>query len=193
MQDTRPENWHISMVILHWLTAFGVISLYALGWYMVDLDYYDAWYQSAPYWHKGFGLSLFALVLLRLVVRVITQSPRPLAAHKQWEKHAASLVHITLYVLLLVCFISGYLISTADGRGIDVFTLFEVPALVPASFVEQYVENMEDWAGEVHEWSTNILLGMAAFHALGGLKHHLIDRDRTLSRMFTINRNSEES
>ncbi len=36
--------------------------------------------------------------------------------------------HIALYALLFAILISGYLISTADGKPISVFGLFDVPA-----------------------------------------------------------------
>jgi len=79
--------------------------------------------------------------------------------------------------LMLVVMICGYLISTAKGHGIDVFGLFEVPALIAGG------ESQGDIAGMIHEYLAYALIGLAALHALGALKHHLIDKDRTLLRM----------
>jgi len=73
--------------------------------------------------------------------------------------------------------VSGYLISTADGSSISVFDWFEVPS------VTGQIKGMEDTAGTVHYWSTWAIVGLAAVHAAGALKHHLLDRDRTLRRM----------
>lgn len=73
-------------------------------------------------------------------------------------------------------FITGYLIVTAGGRGLDVFDWFVIP-----SVLEQ--DGLEDIAGEVHEIIAFIIIGLAAFHALGALKHHFIDKDETLRRM----------
>ncbi|MOA52423.1 hypothetical protein D3C78_1757160 [compost metagenome] len=72
---------------------------------------------------------------------------------------------------------SGYLISTADGRGIEVFGWFTVPATLSG------IDGQEDIAGVVHLWLAWGLIGMAALHALAALKHHFIDRDATLSQM----------
>jgi cytochrome b561 len=73
--------------------------------------------------------------------------------------------------------LSGYLISTADGRAIDVFNLFSVPALVSG------FDNQEDIAGLVHQIIAYSLIALVVLHALAALKHHFIDRDRTLKRM----------
>lgn len=102
---------------------------------------------------------------------------RHIAGVKRWEQRAASLAHGLLYVLLFAVMAAGYLISTADGRAIEVFGLFEVPATITG------IEEQEDMAGEVHLVLAITLISLASGHALAALKHHFIDRDRTLKRM----------
>lgn len=170
-------TWGLVPICLHWLTAIAVFGLYGLGWYMVDLDYYDAWYRSAPFWHKSVGLTLVVVVAIRLVVRGMTGVPGSLVSHAKWERVLAGFVHLLLYLLLVATFISGYLISTADGRGISFYGWFDVPAVVKG------VDNLEDLAGSVHVVVTDVLILLAVLHALGALKHHAVDRDETLKRM----------
>ena len=131
-----------------------------------------------PHWHKSIGILLVALVLLRLAWRWINPHPAATPGHKPWEKRLASVVHALLYALLLIVPLSGYLISTADGRPISVFGWFEIPALIPAMG-----NNQADIAGLWHFWLGTLLVSLAGLHALGALKHHFIDRDSTLSRM----------
>lgn len=164
-------------VVLHWLVAAVVVGLFALGFWMVDLSYYDEWYRKGPDLHRSIGLILFAVVVFRLLWRFINTSPRPLASHKRWEVVSAHVAHSLLYVLMFVAMGSGYLITTADGSSISVFGLFDVPSLTGR------VKGMEDTAGAVHYWSTWALVGLAGLHVLGALKHHFIDRDETLRRM----------
>lgn len=164
-------------VVLHWLVAVVVVGLFALGFWMVDLSYYDEWYRKGPDLHRSIGLILFAVVVFRLLWRFINTSPRPLANHQRWEVVSAHVAHSLLYVLMFVAMVSGYLITTADGSSISVFGLFDVPS------VTGQVKGMEDTAGAVHYWSTWALVGLAGLHALGALKHHFIDRDETLRRM----------
>jgi cytochrome b561 len=73
--------------------------------------------------------------------------------------------------------LSGYLISTADGRPLEVFGLFSVPALVAG------LEHQADIAGRVHLLLAYGLVGLALLHALAAFKHGFIERDRTLLRM----------
>ena len=79
--------------------------------------------------------------------------------------------------MLFVIFVSGYLISTATGQGISFFGWFEIPALVTG------LPAQAERAGQVHYWVAIGVLGLAALHALGALKHHFLDRDDTLRRM----------
>ena len=82
-----------------------------------------------------------------------------------------------MYLLIFVIFSSGYLISTEDGRGIDVFTWFTVPSL-GALF-----ENQADIAGNIHFYAAWSLVIIASIHALAALKHHFINKDNTLRKM----------
>ena len=95
----------------------------------------------------------------------------------QSQVKVAKAGHGLLYLMLIVLFISGYLISTADGHSIDVFNWFSVPGF------GSFVENQEDIAGEIHEIIAFGIIGLAVLHALAALKHHFLDRDNTLSRM----------
>ncbi|MGE0080070.1 MAG: cytochrome b [Thiohalomonadaceae bacterium] len=164
-------------VALHWAVALTVFGLFGLGLWMTGLTYYDPWYRLGPWWHKGIGVVLCAAVLLRLGWRLGSVRPHPLPHHRPWERVAARLVHGLLYLLLLSVMVSGYLISTADGRPLGVFDLFTIPAVVSGR------ENQEDLAGEVHLVLASVLVALAALHALAALKHAFVDKDRTLARM----------
>ncbi|WP_092389470.1 cytochrome b [Halopseudomonas salegens] len=170
----------------HWLVAVTVIGLAVLGLWMTDLTYYSPYYRSAPFWHKSIGVSLVLVLLLRLIWRWCNPRPAHIAAHKGWEKRLAGLVHGLLYLLLVVIVISGYLISTANGQGIDVFGWFTLPALVSG------LPEQADRAGFVHYWLAITVLVLAGIHALGALKHHFIDRDNTLRRMLGLRLHSSE-
>jgi len=169
-------------IIIHWLFAIAVCGLFGLGLYMVELTYYDTWYKGSLDLHKSIGIVLFIFLLARLVWRFINVQPTPEAGEK-WEHLSAALVHGLLYLLPLSLMVSGYLISTADGRAIEVFELFSIGALPPL------MENQEDSAGLIHlvlAWST---IGIATLHGLAALKHHFINKDQTLNRMIGRNKN----
>ncbi|MGO2135027.1 cytochrome b [Marinobacter sp.] len=175
--SSTSASYGLLAIVVHWVAAAAVFGMFALGFWMVDLSYYDGWYQRAPNIHRSVGVLLFALMVFRLLWRFFTTSPDSIAAHKRWEIVSAHVAHGLLYVLVFVAMVSGFLISTADGSSVSVFGWFEVPS------VTGQVKGLEDIAGQVHYWSTWALVVLALIHAAGAFKHHLIDRDETLRRM----------
>jgi cytochrome b561 len=173
----QSTSYSVIQRAMHWLMALSIFGLFGLGFWMVDLTYYSEWYRTAPYWHQSIGVLLAVCWLVRLVIIRIQGKPKPLISHSKFEIKAAHAVHTVLYLLMFCLFISGYLISTADGRAIAVFNWFEIPGLGEL-FAEQSAR-----AGLVHEYSAYALIAFAALHALGALKHHFIDKDDTLNRM----------
>jgi len=174
------SQWGWTTITIHWITALTIIGMFAFGLWMVELTYYDEWYKKGPSLHKSIGITLFMLTLGRLVWRLKNITPDALSSHKVWERKIAAIAHFLLYLLLFGVMISGYLISTADGRGVEFFGLFEIPATL------QGIENQEDIAGVVHLILASTLIGIALLHAGAALKHHFIDRDRTLKRMLGL-------
>lgn len=164
-------------VVLHWLVALTVFGMFGLGLWMRTLDYYSPWYRTAPDIHKSVGILLLLVMLLRLLWRFLSPPPAPLANHGPLTRLGGRAGHALLYLGLFALLVSGYLISTADGRPIEVFGWFQVPALITG------IPDQEDLAGEIHEYLAWGLVGLAVVHALAALKHHFIDRDATLRRM----------
>jgi cytochrome b561 len=171
------QGYGLPAILLHWLVALSVLGLFTLGLWMVDLTYYDAWYREAPAIHKGTGILLFLLMLVRVVWRLSNPRPADEPDISLVERRLAHGAHVLLYVLIFAVMVSGYLISTADGRPIDVFGLFAVPALLSD------MPNQADVAGDIHLYLAVSLVSLTGLHALGALKHHFIDHNRTLLKM----------
>ncbi len=162
---------------LHWLVAMTVVGLFALGLWMVDLGYYDAWYRKGPDLHRSIGILLFLVMSARLLWRWISPPPAALATHQRWEVILGHLAHWALYGLLFVAMVSGYLITSADGSSVSVFNWFAVPSITG------HRSGLEEIAGDIHEIAVWSLIILAGLHALAALKHHFLDRDDTLRRM----------
>lgn len=166
IKDTRDRYGAVSRV-LHWSMALAFFALFALGWWMVGLDYYSPYYKSAPDLHRSLGLLVLLALVVRIAWRLINVKPNdddlsPL------ERTASRAVHHAFYPLLIVLLVSGYLISTADGRAIDVYGWFSVPAVVAAP-------GLEDAAGLVHAWSAYAVMALAVVHSAAALKHRYWD------------------
>ena len=188
------KNYGIIAILLHWFMAILVIALFILGQYMTELDYYDSWYQLAPWWHKSMGFSVFILLLIRLFWRLffwtdVNTLPEPIINQyigEKWAIRIIKIVHVLFYVLLLIICISGYLVSTAKGAAIDIFGGFDLPSIIILN------EDQANWAASIHETTTLMLIILTAVHGLAALKHHFIDKDITLIRMLKITQFKEK-
>ena len=178
LRDTHQTYGAVSRW-LHWLMAIAIFAMFALGVWMRTLTYYHPYYHSAPQLHKSIGIVLLGLLFIRFLWRLVNTDPDDDHLTK-FERLASSVVHWGFYPLLLALFISGYLISTADGRPIEPFGLFSVPATLQ-------LEHQEDIAGAIHRWLAYGIIALALLHTAAALKHHFIDRDTTLRRMWSGN------
>lgn len=181
VRDT-PQGYGWVSRALHWSMAAAIIAMFVLGLWMVRLDYYSPYYHAAPDIHKGIGILLLIALALRFGWRLANARPAD-DELSPLERNVARAVHWGFYPLLLALMVSGYLMSTADGKPIDVFGLFNVPS--PGEN-----KGLEDAAGAAHEWLAYGVIAVATLHAAGALKHHFVDRNRTLLRMWSGPRSS---
>lgn len=162
---------------LHWSMAVLIIGLIGLGWWMVQLTYYDPLYHDALSWHRSLGMIALALIVLRLGWMAVGPRPAPPLSLTRFDRVASRVVHGVLVVLMVVMPLTGYIISTSAGDPVSVFGLVSIPAVLPVS------DALRDAATEVHYYAVYAAAALAVLHSLAALKHHLMDRDETLRRM----------
>ena len=121
--------------------ALLIIFLIWLGWYMVDLTYYDKWYNASLHWHRVLGLLVLALALGKIGWQLYSPVPH-LATLKPWERTAARGMHFLLLLMMVTIPVTGYLISSSAGKSIPLFAGLEIPALFHVS------EGLRDLAEE---------------------------------------------
>jgi len=177
---TNVKNYNALSRAFHWISALTIFGLFGVGLWMVDLTYYSEWYKTAPDWHRSIGIILALVTVARIIWKSVTVSPE--TEGKPYEVFAAKAVHGFMYLTMILLFVSGYLISTSDGRGIDVFTWFTVPS------AGELFDNQSDLAGTIHYYAAWILILMASVHALAAIKHHIIDKDDTLRKMIGVSK-----
>lgn len=180
LKNTETAYGYIS-IIMHWLMALIIFGLFGLGLYMVELSYYDAWYKGSLDLHKSIGMVLVALLLARVCWTVFNIKPKSAVNNaSKLEVNSAHFAHIALYILMTALMLSGYLISTADGRDISVFGLVSIPASSIA------IQNQEDIAGSIHNILAWSLVLLALAHGATAIKHHFINKNDTLKRMLKV-------
>jgi len=171
----KTSRYQTSSILLHWLMAFALAANFALGLSVHEMDLSPLKLKMLA-WHKWAGMTLLALVTLRLINRLVFPPPPPEPAPR-WQQRAASWMHAALYVLMFAIPVSGWLVTSAAGIPVIYLNLWELPQLLP--------KNLE-WADrlkEVHEALNQALLTLVIIHVLAAIKHHVVDRDSTLIRM----------
>lgn len=175
LKNTQRRWGGISQV-LHWLIAVLILVMAWLGLTMGDLP--NGPDKIATYaLHKSLGLSILALVTLRLIWRLYAGAPTPLAGTPRWQERIAGVTHVALYALLLALPLSGWLLNSAAGFPLQWFGLFNLPALAGRD------ESLHAVAENTHELLFWALAGLVVLHAAAAFHHHLFLRDATLARM----------
>lgn len=163
-------------IALHWLMLLLIVAVYAC----IELrEFFPKGSEPRELlkaWHFMLGLSVLALVLLRIVVSITRPTPPIVPDPPQAQKLLAKLMHLALYALMLGMPLAGWLLLSAAGKPIPFFGL-QLPALIAQS---------KETAGvikEVHEAAGSAGYLLIAAHALAALYHHYRVRDNTLQRM----------
>ncbi|GGA85911.1 cytochrome b [Arenimonas soli] len=170
------ERWGWVSISIHWLTVLMVLSLVVVGLVMQELANSPTKIEVYAL-HKSFGLTVFALTVLRLLWRLFAGTPAAAAGVPRWQQLAAQASHAALYVILLAMPLSGWLYNSASGFPLKWFGLFGLPKL------SGYDPDVKAFALAMHEWLFIALAVIVTVHAAAALKHHYFDRDATLSRM----------
>lgn len=179
MSDLRISK---TSLFLHWAVALIVIVMLTVGIYMHETESYGLY----PI-HKSVGLIALLLVSWRFVWRIAEGFFAPASEHKFYEKILARITHWALLIGTLLMPISGITMSVAGGKGLAFFgiTLIapNISALDPTK-TEALNKTLAGIAHESHGIIAWFLIALIALHTLGALKHHVIDKDTTLTRIF---------
>jgi cytochrome b561 len=163
--------------LLHWAVALLVLATVPVGITMYAIapgKSQDALYVV----HKSLGLTIFALMLVRLAWRLARGAPAPSAALSPLEVRASQAVHWLLYALLLLMPVTGYVMETAGGFSVTFFDLFAVPRLVAKN------KALSDHAETAHlmlQWAIYLVVAM---HVGAALHHRFVRRNDVLARMW---------
>lgn len=160
-------------IALHWVMFLLIVAVYAC----IELrELYPKGSDTRNMlkdWHFTLGLCVFALVWLRLLLRVLQPIPAvqpPLGKVQHW---LASSMHVGLYLLMIVMPILGWLILSGAAKPIP----FDLPALMAQN--KELAKTLEGIHGTIGEVGY-FLIGL---HAAAALFHHYARKDNTLQRM----------
>lgn len=155
----KPDRYSTVQITLHWLVAILVLAAWFtnedMGRELRDRIEAGTTGVEGNTLHVWFGGAAFAVILLRIVVRLVRGAPDHVPGTSPMMGKAASWGHRLLYLLMLV-----------------------TPALGAAAWYGH-----QRTAGEVHEIVAVTLMIVALGDAVVALYHHYFLKDVTMRRM----------
>lgn len=174
----------------HWLTVFLIAIQFPIGLYMTYRAYqmvyvtdqgetktglFDATTNLLYDSHKLLGITIFLVVLLRLIYRLSNGAPpsdRTVPAPLIGISH---MTHWLIYLLLVAVPIGGYIGVSYYGA----LNPFGIPLPAVTAKDEKFAEVVFGW----HETGAFILLGLIALHIAASIYHRSVRKDRVVERM----------
>lgn len=163
-------------ILLHWLMALLIAAAYATIELRELFPRGSDPREALKAWHYAIGLWVFALLWLRLLLRLVLGSPHAEAPPPKWQKLAAGAVHLGLYAFMLAMPLLGWLTLSAEGEAVRWLGL-DLPPLVGES--EALAERFE----ELHAAVGTIGYVLIGVHTAAALFHHYVLKDRVLAGM----------
>ena len=160
------EDYNTGAKILHWLMAIMILSLLAVGIYMHDLPREDSLRPTLYMAHKACGMIVLFLFFVRVAWRLMHKPPS-LDRYSGMVKKAASVSHVSLYLLMFAVPFAGYKMSSYYGYAVDFFGMFKFPIFVDKN------KGFAEIAGEAHEILAFVMIGVLVLHIAGAIKHRL--------------------
>lgn len=170
------DRWGGISQLLHWAVAALILVMAYLGLTMGDLPNGPDKIKTYAL-HKSIGITILALVALRVFWRVYAGTPRPIPGSPRWQERIAALTHAAIYTLLFAIPISGWVLNSAAGFPLQWFGLINLPHIVGEN------HDLHELAEEAHEIMFWVLALLVVAHAGAAFYHHLFQRDATLARM----------
>jgi cytochrome b561 len=174
MRHSRADYSH-SAKLLHWAVAVIVMGLIPVGVVMGDLPQ-GALQNRLFALHESFGVTVLALMSLRLFVR-LRGAPPPDPGLSRTQRIVASAVHHALYLFLFLTPLLGWLALSAYGLGPSFFGLGELPALLSKN------EPLSKTLFTFHALCGFLVAGLVVLHIAGIVRHALLKQGDIVSRM----------
>lgn len=161
---------------LHWLVAIGFFALIYLGLEQAGMEGGDE-RSRIRFIHASIAAIVLTLMTIRVVWRVINQTPAHPVGMPAWQRAISTIVHWGLYLTVFSQLIAGAIMNGTAGRGIPVFGAFTIPIPVAED------HDAHEWWEEVHEFMWKPIAALLVLHILGALYNHFIVKNDVLRRM----------
>jgi cytochrome b561 len=173
---TAPR-YTIVAIVLHWFLAAAILFGFLVGLQESDAPVSPARLRWINY-HKWIGITILGLSLLRLLWRASHRPPAPPESMPAWQRKASDWMYRALYLFFFIVPVAGWAYSCADGFHVVYLGLIPLPDLAPKN------KALADVLIDVHATLAWTLATLVGLHVAAALKHHFIDKDGLLLRMW---------
>jgi cytochrome b561 len=174
--QSSAARYGSSLIALHWVMLLLIVAVYAC----IELrEIYPRGSDiraALKTWHFMLGLTIFALVWLRLLARLAGPAPAIVPQPPGWQLVVAQVFEFAIYLFMIAMPLLGWLILSAENKPVPFFGL-QLPALIGEN--KPLAKQLE----EVHEAIGTAGYFLIGIHAAAALAHHYFKRDNTLTRM----------
>lgn len=172
------ETYGAVSKFLHWLIALLVLVMLIVGTsfnYLPEGPFLRFLIQV----HKSTGVTILGIMIIRLLWRWTNPYPRLPNTMRLWEKITAHIVHFLLYLLLIAMPITGIVMTLSGGYQVPFWWLGNIHL----DFIPKY-KPLSQLMAEWHEYLAWTIVVFAVLHTVAALKHHFIDKDNVMIRMW---------
>ena len=159
--------------MLHWLSAILLFIQIPLGFYLVDLDFGEERLTFENI-HIILGLTIFYLVIIRLLKNIINPTPKLDPSIFKGQKFLAKMNHVLLYVTILSITISGILKKLFSG---EILIIFFKKIKIEDNF------ELSEIFYDVHVFSNYLMIALITLHVLAVIIHKFFFDDNLLKKI----------
>jgi cytochrome b561 len=178
MRYAQIEGYSRTAVVLHWLIAALVLAQIGLGWWMIDIPKNPvgvrAWWFN---FHKSIGITIGLLVIFRILWRVTHPAPPLPDTLPAWQRAAAKVSHVGLYLCLLTMPITGYLGSNFTKYPIKYFG-YAIPHW------GWDAPQLKELMSQIHFATVCVFMALILVHVTAAFRHLVTRDDQIFRRMW---------
>ncbi len=195
LYGTGSRRYTPGAQVFHWVTMILIFAIVPLGWIFAEFKTkgnpptsFEAPLPGAPgdyaSLHKTLGLIVLAIVVVRIVYRLLNAPPALPGSMAVWQRGLSLATHWAIYAVIIVMPVSGYIMSSASTHPISVFGLFDFPKL-PID------KDTGKIANEIHIVVQYAVYALVLLHVAAVGWHLFVRRDGILDRMLPRQANVE--
>jgi cytochrome b561 len=172
---SHHDSFSLPTRIMHWLMAPLLLAMLLIGIGMVST--LSTWRPTLIGLHEPLGIALFALALLRLLLRLAGHTPQMPATMHAWQRHIATLSHWALYGAMLAMPLLGWGMLSAAGYPLPGFGGFHLPPIAPHNVILYAALRY------AHGVCGVLFFALIVAHIAAGLLHALMLKDGVFDGM----------